>query len=287
MILRLVMIMLLACQVVVGQTGEFLLVGTYTSGKSEGIYVYRFDQSTGETAKVSSIKTANPSYLAVSPDQRFVYAVAENADTTSSGVGGQVAAFSFDREKGALKEINRQFSYGKHPCYVSVDQTGKWVFTANYSSGSAALFPVKADGSLDVAKQVIQDKGSSANKNRQSGPHAHSAVLSADNKYLFIQDLGADKIFVFRFDPARGELNPANPPFVASEPGSGPRHFDFHPNNRYAYLVEELTGTVVAFKYSEGKLEAIQRISALPANFKGTIGSADIHVSGDGKSRRI
>jgi 6-phosphogluconolactonase len=117
--------MMLACQSVVAQTGEFLLVGTYTSGKSEGIYVYRFDQSSGETARISAVKTPNPSYLAVSPDQRFVYAVAENADSTSSGVGGQVAAFSFDREKGSLKEINRQFSYGKHPCYISVDQTGK------------------------------------------------------------------------------------------------------------------------------------------------------------------
>ncbi|MEP7145178.1 MAG: lactonase family protein [Ferruginibacter sp.] len=280
---RLFFSLLFTFNAVFAQNNVHLLIGTYTSGKSEGIYVYNFNVATGENSFVSSVKTTNPSYLAVSPDQKMVYAVNENADSTKFGVGGMVSAFSFDKEKGSLTEINEQFSFGKNPCYVAVDQSGKWVFAANYSSGSAALFAVKKDGSLDPAKQVIQDKGTGPNKDRQEGPHAHSTVLSPDNKFLFIQDLGIDKILIYRFDKIKGMLIPSTPAFARSVGGSGPRHLDFHPNKRYAYLVEEMTGTVVAFKYSEGKLDSIQRISALPKDFTGAIGGADIHVSKDGK----
>jgi 6-phosphogluconolactonase len=272
-----------ALNIAFAQSNEYLLVGSYTSGKSDGIYVYDFDQADGTTRLVSTTKTPNPSYLAVSPDQSKIYAVAENADSTALGVGGAVAAFSFDPKSGSLKRLNEQFSYGKHPCYVAVDDGGKWIFVANYSSGTAAIYPVNQDGSLGAVKQVIQDSGSGAAASRQENPHAHSTVLSPDNKYLFIQDLGLDKIFVYRFDNRSGELQPATPAFAASVAGSGPRHFEFHPNSRWAYLIEELTGTVVAFNYSDGKLDSIQRISALPAGFKGEIGSADIHVSKDGR----
>jgi 6-phosphogluconolactonase len=138
-------------------------------------------------------------------------------------------------------------------------------------------------GSLGEIKQVMQDTGSGPNKARQEGPHVHSTVLSPDNKFLFTPDLGLDKIMIYHFDHLKGTLNAANPPHAQSEPGSGPRHFDFHPNNKYAYLMEEMSGTVVVYKYSEGKLEAVQRISALPEGFNGAIGGADIHVSHDGK----
>ncbi len=265
------------------QKSPYLLIGTYTSGKSEGIYVYSFNNNTGDVSFVSSAKTANPSYLAISPNQQTVYAVTENADSTKFGVGGEISAFSFDKEKGTLKFLNKQFSGGKHPCYVAIDKSGKWVFTANYSSGSAALLPVNGDGSLGDIKQVMQDAGSGPNKARQEGPHVHSTVLSPDNRYLFTPDLGLDKIMIYHFDHLKGTLSAANPPYAQSEPGSGPRHFDFHPNNKYAYLMEEMSGMVVAYKYSEGKLEAIQRISALPEGFNGAIGGADIHVSHDGK----
>lgn len=261
------------------QKGDYLLVGSYSSAKSDGIYVYNFDQATGGSSLVSTTKTSNPSYLAVSPDQSKLYAVAENADSTALGVGGAVVAFAFDRHSGSLKRLNEQFSYGKHPCYVAVDESGKWVFVANYSSGTAAAYPVNQDGSLGTVKQVIIDSSAGDTK----VPHAHSTVLSPDNNYLFIQDLGLDKILAFRFDNNTGELKPAATPFTASISGSGPRHFDFHPNGRWAYLIEELTGTAVAFTYSDGRLDSIQRISALPANFKGDIGSADIHVSKDGR----
>jgi 6-phosphogluconolactonase len=265
------------------QTNAFLLIGTYTSGKSEGIYVYDFDTQTGASKKRSSVQTPNPSYLAVSPYQKIVYAVAETDEAKKEGTGGAVSAFSFNPANGSLSLINQQFSQGRNPCYVSVDKTGKWVFAGNYSSGSAVLFPVRADGGLETAKQVLQHTGTGPNKDRQEAPHVHSTVLSPDNKFLFTPDLGTDKVMIYRFDKKNGTLSPAPTPFAESVPGSGPRHFDFHPNKKYAYLVEEMSGTVVAFKYKKGKLAPIQRTSILPTGFKGVIGSADIHVSPDGR----
>lgn len=283
MLAKIILPILLICNAVYAQTNTRLLIGTYTSGKSEGIYVYDFNTKTGEIKPVSSVKISNPSYLTVSPDHKMVYAVSENADSTKMGFQGSIAAFSFDKAKGKLTFVNKQLSGGKHPCYISIDKTGKWVFAANYSSGSAGIFLVNKDGSLGPVKQVLQDVGNGPNKERQAGPHLHSTVLSPDNKFLFTPDLGIDKVMIYQFDDENGILTPATPPFAQSFPGSGPRHFDFHPNNRYAYLMEEMTGTVVAFKYDQGKIDSIQRISALPAGFNGVIGSADIHVSHDGK----
>ena len=280
---RLVTLLLFISTTVFAQQTTHLLIGTYTSGKSEGIYVYDFNTLNGESKFISSAKIHNPSYLAVSPNKKTVYAVTENADTTKLGIGGAIAAFSFDKKNGTLTKLNEQFSGGKHPCYVAVDKSGKWVFAANYTSGSAALFPVKGDGSLAPVKQVLQDEGSSVDKGRQRGPHVHSTVLAPDDEYLFTPDLGIDQVKIYRFDAVNGKLNPATIPAAKSIPGSGPRHFDFHPNGHYAYLMEEMTGTVVVFRYRDGKLDSIQRISALPADFSGAIGSADIHVSKDGK----
>lgn len=265
------------------QTKNFLLLGTYTSGKSEGIYVYSFDTATADFQLMSTAKISNPSYLAVSPDEKTVYAVAEDAETTRYGVGGSVNAFSFNNSNGTLTPLNQQFSGGKHPCYVAVDKTGSWLFVGNYSSGNLALFPLKADGSIDSVKQVMQDAGSSVNKDRQEGPHVHATVIAPGNDYLFTPDLGTDKIMIYHFDAANGSLSPAMPPFTAVQPGGGPRHFDFAPNQKYAYLVEELSGMVAAYKYKNGKLKLIERVDAHPADFKGTRGSADIHVSPDGQ----
>ncbi|MEO6723603.1 MAG: lactonase family protein [Ferruginibacter sp.] len=265
------------------QTNSYLLIGTYTSGKSEGIYVYDFNSANADNKQISTVMVSNPSYLAVSPNKKIVYSVSENADAVKTGVGGSVSALAFNKDNGSLTLINEQFSEGKHPCYVAVDKTGKWVFVANYSSGSAAMYAVKEDGGIEPAKKVIQFEGTGFNKQRQEGPHAHSTVISPDNKYLFVQDLGLDKIMTYRFDDKMGTLTAASKPFVKSVDGSGPRHLDFHPNKRNAYLIEEMTGTVVAFKYANGNLQQIQRISALQKDFKGDIGSADIHVSRDGK----
>jgi 6-phosphogluconolactonase len=262
---------------------QYLLIGTYTGEKSEGIYVYKFNTETGENSFVSSVKTSNPSFLSVSPNQKFVYAVNENADSTRFNVTGHVAAFSFDKKNGQLTFINKQESGGKHPCYVMVDKTGKWVFTGNYSSGSLAVLPVKSNGSLDPATQVITHEGSSVVADRQESPHVHATFLHPNNKMLYVPDLGIDKVMMYKFDAKKGKLKEADLPFVITEAGAGPRHIDVHPNGKFAYLMEELTGSVSGYRVTkDGYLELIQNISGLPRDFNGIVGSADIHVSPDG-----
>jgi 6-phosphogluconolactonase len=263
---------------------KYLIIGTYTSESSEGIYVYKFNTETGENSFVSSAKASNPSFLAISPNQKYVYAVNENADSTKFTVTGHVAAFSFNQTNGQLSFINKQESGGKHPCYVSIDKTGKWVFVGNYSSGSLAVLPVRSDGGLNVASQIINHEGSSVVAGRQEGPHVHSTFLNPNNKVLYVPDLGIDKVMIYNFDNKKGKLKSAANPFVITEPGAGPRHIDIHPNGKYAYLMEEMTGSISVYKVEKGGfLSLLQNISGLPRDFNGAIGSADIHVSPDGK----
>jgi len=259
----------------------YMFVGTYTSNGSKGIYVYRFDAATGKASWVSNTDSAaNPSYLTVAPDLKYVYAVNE----VGGGGSGQVSAFSFDRATGKLSLINQQSSGGADPCYVSVTRGGEWVFVANYSGGSLAAFPVNKDGSLQPYAQLIQDTGSGINKERQERAHVHSAVLSPDQNYLFSADLGTDKETIYKLNTtAEQPLQPATVPFVMIKKGSGPRHLTFHPNKKFAYLIEELSGTVEFYKYNSGTLTFVQRVATHPADYKGTPGSADVHVSPDGR----
>ncbi|OQP68473.1 lactonase family protein [Niastella populi] len=259
------------------QMNYYLLVGTYTRGKSEGLYVYKMNTQTGEVAAVSNAKAANPSYLALSPDEKFVYAVNEDANDK-----GSVSVFSFDKSNGTLKYIDKQTSGGDHPCYVAVNKTGKWVAVANYSGGSFSTLPIMANGTLGNPT-TVQHTGSSVDKERQEKPHVHSTVFSPDDKYIFVPDLGIDKVMIYSFNPGSGKPEPASVPFAATPAGSGPRHFTFHPNGKLAYLVEEMGGAVSAYKYKDGKLTLIQHISTYPAGFTGKKWSADIHVSPDGK----
>jgi 6-phosphogluconolactonase len=259
------------------QTNYYLLIGTYTKGKSEGIYVYKFNSATGDVSLASSIKAGNPSYLAISPDEKFVYAVNEDANDK-----GSITAYSFNKANGQLQYLDKQSSGGDHPCYVSVNKTGKWVAAANYSGGSFSTFPVMVNGTLG-APNTVQHKGQSVDKQRQEKPHVHSTVFSPDDKYLFVQDLGIDKIMIYTFNAGHGTPEPAPVPFVATTPGGGPRHFVFSPNGKFAYLVEEMGGAVSVYKYKDGRLTAVQRISSLPANFTEKKWAADIHISPDGK----
>ena len=259
---------------------HYMIVGTYDSPKSEGVYVYKFNSADGSAIEISHVKTSNPSFVTFSPDGRFVFAVHETAP--QDGKGGDVAAFAFNKETGSLTFINRQLSGGDHPCHVETDKTGKWLFASNYSSGSLSVLPINADGSLGKAF-TIQHKGIGKNPQRQKGPHTHGAIISSDNSQLIVTDLGIDKVLLYSFDAGTGKLTPAKQPFAQSVPGSGPRLITFHPNNKFAYLIEELSGTVVVFKYKDGKLKAKQRISSMPAGDTSFAGSADIHVSPDGK----
>lgn len=255
----------------------YLVIGTYTKGNSEGLYVYKMNTATGEVSYVSKATTANPSFLEISPDEKFVYAVNEDANDK-----GSVSVFSFDKSNGALTYIDKQTSGGDHPCYIAVNKTGKWVAAANYSGGSFSTLPVMANGTLGTPT-TIQHTGSSVNKERQEKPHVHSTVFSPDDKYIFVPDLGIDKVMIYAFNAGSGKPEPAPVPFAATTPGSGPRHFTFHPNGKLAYLIEEMGGAVSAYKYSDGKLILIQNISTYPAGFTGKKWSADIHVSPDGK----
>lgn len=259
---------------------HYLLVGTYDSPKSEGIYIYKFNTETGTAKEISHIKTPNSSFLASSPDQKFVYAVSEIAP--QDGKGGDIAAFSFNKDKGTLTFISKQHSGGDHPCHVEVDKTGKWIFASNYTSGSLAVLPVNENNNLGKAIS-FQHTGSGANEQRQKGPHVHGAIISPDNKTLFVTDLGIDKVLLYDFTASTGKLTPSKEAFIQSQPGAGPRLFTFHPNYRFAYIIEELSGTVVLYKHKKGKLITKQRISTMPEDDKRFPGSADIHVSPDGK----
>ncbi len=260
---------------------EKLVVGTYTTGKSEGIYRYDFDATTGEAKMVSSINSSNPSYLAVSPDQQYLYAVNEDADSLNNG--GMISAYRFDKSKKHLQFINQQPSGGNHPCYITVDHTGKWVITANYTGGSFSITPLNTDGSLAGGKKVVQHEGSSVNAERQEKAHVHQTLLSSDNKKIFVADLGMDKFFVYGLDAGNGSVKEMSAVSVSA--GSGPRHAAIHPGGKYIYLTEELSGTVAVFRLAKGGDEPtlLQTISAVPADYKGMLSGADAHVSPDGR----
>jgi 6-phosphogluconolactonase len=259
---------------------NYLLVGTYTGKNSEGIYVYKFNTSTGAMQKVSSVFSENPSYLAVSGDKKYVYSVNENGDNK-----GGVSSFSFDETTGRLTKINSQPSNGDHPCYISVDNSGKWVVAGNYTGGNLSVYPVKEDGSLGEAIQVIQHSGGSVNKERQEKPHVHSVVFTPDGKFLAVTDLGTDKLYMYPFDASSEKPVTEEAVETATAPGAGPRHIIFHKTLPYAYTVEELSGNVSVYSVGAGgTLKNIQTITAHPEGYKGDIGSAAIKISNDGKS---
>ncbi len=261
-----------------GPSSFDLLVGTYTTGKSKGIYVYRFYVEGGRLAYLNEIDdVANPSYLCVSDNNKYVYAVNE------IGKKGEVSSFTFNAKQGKLAFINKQQSGGADPCFVSVDKDQKNIFVANYSSGSLAVLPVNKDGSLSPASQVVQDEGHSVNKDRQEGPHVHTAQLSPDEKYLFYNDLGTDKINIMRYHASRPQpLTPADPAFVSVKDGYGPRHIIFSNDKKHAYLITEMGSVVIAFDYDGGKLKEKQTVTLLRDGFTGQTAGAAIHISPDG-----
>lgn len=266
-------------------SGELLVyVGTYTSGESRGIYIYRMDPAAGELKPVGSIKADNPSYLAINANRRFLYAVNEVTEFAGKP-GGAVSAYSIDQKTGALRFENQQPSLGGAPCYISVDRRDRFVLIANYVGGNVAVLPLQRDGRLREAADVEQHSGSGANPERQERPHAHSFILDPADRFAFAADLGIDKIIVYRFDRRNGKLTPNSPPWAQVKAGAGPRHFVFHPTGGYAYVINELDSTVTAFSYDKvrGRLSEIQTVSALPAGFSGDNSCADIHLSPSGK----
>ena len=266
------------------QTRYDLIIGTYTnSGTSEGIYVYTFDSETGQLEyKNKTTDIDNPSYLALSPDLKNVYAISEFGTDTV----GMVYSYAYDAETGSLTFKNKESAGGNGPCYVSVDKTGKYVFTANYGSGSLAAVPILNDGSLGSDVQAIYNEGNIVD-GKEGATRMHSVVMSPDNNYLYAPNLGTDYIGVYKFDSnsTSNPLKATNTEFVSLPEKSGPRHFTFHPNGKYGYVIQEKDGGITAFDYNEkdGKLTEKQTVSIIPEGFEGKFGAADIHISPDGK----
>jgi 6-phosphogluconolactonase len=256
-----------------------LLIGTYTKGTSKGIYVYRFYAETGKVAYLNEIDGVNnPSYLCLTANNKFVYAVNE------TGKDGEVSAFTFEPKQGKLVFINKQSSKGADPCYVAVDKDQKNVFVANYSSGNLTVLPVNKDGSLGAVSQSVQDEGTGVNKERQEGPHVHIGMLSPDEKYLLYTDLGTDKLNVMRYHASHPQpLTPATPAFVKVKDGEGPRHIVFSNDKKHVYLVTEMGSAVHVFDYDNGKLKEKQSITLLADGFKGQTAGAAIKISPDGR----
>jgi 6-phosphogluconolactonase len=260
-------------------------IGTYTGPQSKGIYVSRFDARTGSLSSPElAAETKNPTFLALHPNRRFLYAVAE-LSSFGGQPGGAVSAFSIDAKTGRLTLLNQQSSCGAGPCHLTLDSKGKCILAANYGSGSIAALPVESDGKLAEASAFIQHEGSSINPQRQTGPHAHFIMADPANRFALTCDLGLDKVLVYRLDPGKASLAPNDPPSVSIKAGSGPRHLAFHPNGRFVYLINEMGSTLTAMGYDSkrGALEELQTVSTLPENFHGASTGAEVQVHPSGR----
>ena len=263
-------------------------IGTYTSGKSksEGIYIYKLNLDSGELKPYKTVKNVvEPSFLAIDKDKKYLYAVNETEEYEGKK-SGAVSAFAIDRKTGDLKFLNKQPSLGGAPCHISVSDNGKFVLAANYLGGNISVFQVERDRKLGSSVDLEQHSGSGPNKQRQESAHAHSIMLDENNRYAFANDLGIDKVMIYRFDDKTGKLipNPAQP-FYQTKAGAGPRHFKFHPNGKFAFIINELDMTISALSYDKarGTLKEIQTVPTLPADFSGINTCADIHVSPNGQ----
>jgi 6-phosphogluconolactonase len=263
----------------------WVFVGTYTTADSKGIYRLDFDPQSGTlTGPTLAAESENPSFLAVHPSRRFLYAVNE-VDQVGGKPGGGVTAFALDPKSGSLARLNAQSTVGDGPCHLAVDRTGRMLIAANYGGGSVVAFPIAEDGRVAKASTFIQHEGSSVNKARQAGPHAHAVVVDAANRFAVAADLGLDKLFVYKLDPARAILVANDPPFAQVAPGVGPRHFAFHPNGKHAYAINEMACTVTAFDYDPSKatLAEVQTISTRAPGSRPGNSTAEILVHPSGK----
>jgi len=268
--------------------GRYLFyVGTNTEegSKSKGIYAYRYDAKTAQITPLGlAAETTNPSWMTLHPNGRFLYAVNSVGNYKGPNSGG-VSAFTVDRATGKLTFLNELPTRGADPCYVTVDNTGKYVLVANYTGGSVAVFPILKDGSLGEASAFVQHSGHGPNPLRQEGPHPHSIDLSPDNRFAMVDDLGLDELLVYKFDSAKGTLTPNDPPFAKVDPGAGPRHFALHPNGKFAYVIDEMHSAVSVFSNDAtvGSFRPLQTISTLPKDFTGENNDAEVRVHPSGK----
>jgi 6-phosphogluconolactonase len=265
------------------EPGKFwVFVGTYTDGKSKGIYRMEFDPATGKLSEpVLAAEVDNPSFLAVHPTHKYLY----SANESSGNSAGSVTAIALDAKSGELTKLNRQSTIGNGPCHLVVDAAGKNVLVANYGGGSVAVLPIGPDGKLAPASDFIQHKGQVFDQKRQGKPHAHSVNLDKANRFAAVADLGLDRIFFYKFDPIQGKLVPNDPPAAKVKDRSGPRHFAFHPDGKHAYVINEINCTVTAFEYDpdHGTLTEIQTIPTMPVAVARGHSTAEVVVHPSGK----
>ncbi|NBL63978.1 beta-propeller fold lactonase family protein [Flavobacterium sp. NST-5] len=254
-----------------------LIIGTYTNNcDSKGIYVYDFSTDFGDFAlKNSTENIKNPSYLTVSSDSKNIYSVNENGENST------ISAFSYNSKSGKIDLLNQQNSYGADPCFIIADE--KNIIVANYSGGNISVFGIEKNGEAGNLKQLIQHEGNSLNKERQEKAHVHQVVFSPDKKYIVVNDLGVDKIFVYKYNPTSTDKILEQKSIIETKPGSGPRHLTFSNDGKFVYVLGELDGNISSYKYSNGNLRKMEETTLLPKDFKGKIGAADIHISPNGK----
>ena len=288
---------LLACWLVFAATGSWaksyvMYVGTYTNNGSQGIYAYRYDSETGKVSPIGLAgETENPSFLAADAGGEHLYAVNETENYRGAASGG-VTAFAIDRTTGKLKKLDEVASHGADPCFISLDRSGKYVLVANYTGGDVAVFPVLSDGGLGEASAVMQDEGTlGPNKERQETPHAHWIQASARNRFVYVSDLGLDRVLIYKFDATKGELSRgdsagSSKDFFSAKlaPGTGPRHVAFSADGNFMYVIGELDSTVTVFANdAKETYQPIQKISALPEGFTGENTAAEIAIHSNGK----
>jgi len=262
----------------------FVYFGTYTGPKSKGVYVGRFDAASGQLAGVHAAgEVQNPSWVTIHPNGRFLYAVTEIGNDARTEAS--VSSFAIDAATGDLKFLNKVQSGGGGACHLAIDKTARNIAVANYGSGSTSVFRLGADGTIGERTGFQQHSGSSSDPRRQRGPHAHAVVFSPDNRFLIVPDLGLDELIVYRFDAAAGTIAANDPPFYKGKPGLGPRHFAFHPNGRFAYILNEMGSAVTALSYdaAKGSFTELATVTTLAPDFKGENNSAEIAVDRAGR----
>jgi 6-phosphogluconolactonase len=275
---KLLFVLLLLSSALLNAQNANLLVGTYTQNGSKGIYLYYLDTATGTLIeKGHTDAVSNPSFLAISKDKQFVYAVNENEI-------GSISSFALNLEKNKLQLLNKVETKGAHPCHISISPDEKNIFVANYSGGSLTSFHRFADGRLSNAQQFIQNEGASIHPTRQTKAHVHGSFFSPDGKWLLVNDLGMDKTLLFNYQTAiHPPLKQSAMKDINANPGAGPRHLSFSKNGQRVYVLEELSGSISVYDFKKGVLKLLQRDFTHPADFKDNPGSADIHISPDGK----
>jgi len=268
-------------------TGEYVYAGTFEGEGSEGLYVFELNREDFSLHHIQTVADrTGPNFQAIHPDKQYLYSVGDDPFNENEPFG-TLSAYQINQENGMLELINEQSVQGRNTAHVSVDPMGEFVYVSNYTEGNVVMFRVLDGGGISEAIDSQQHEGSSINENRQNGPHVHQAVPSADGRFLYVSDLGIDKIMIYEIDREDGKLVSAATPWFESEPGSGPRHMALHPSGEFAYSNEELTVTVTALAVDEqtGALSQIQRLSMLPEGVEreNSMSGADIHVSPDGE----